>query len=410
MELEDFLFKSVKADPKDETAINAKLLIKGGFIQKLMAGVYSFLPLGFKVKEKVIQVIRQEMNAIGSKEILMPALHPKYIWDITGRWDTLKSIMYQFQDNYHKDYGLGPTHEEIVTEIAKTFIQSYSDLPLAFYQIQTKFRNEPRAKSGLIRLREFTMKDLYSFHSNENSLDEFYNIVMRSYFSIFKKLELKVYLTQASGGNFSKNYSHEFQVLSESGEDKLLICEECGFAVNQEININKCPQCGSKKLRQEKGIEVGNIFKLGTKFSSAMSLTFKDKNGIANPVIMASYGIGIERLIGTIVEIHHDDKGIIWPDIIAPFKAHLIILNPDEKLQKFGDLVYTNLVKNNIEVLYDKKERSNGEKLVDADLIGIPYRLVISPKTLAKNKIEMKKRKQKVAQLYSLNNLIKILK
>lgn len=410
-------FRTQKEFPKDEVAINAQFLIRANFVQKLMAGVYSFLPLGWRAREKIINVIREEMNAIGASEILMPALHPRSIWDVAGRWEVgrERKIMYQFKDHSGHEVGLGWTHEEVVADLAKPIISSYTDLPLAVYQIQTKFRDEPRAKSGILRGREFTMKDLYSFHTDQGSLDKFYESVQKAYDKIFKRCGLKAFLTEASGGDFSK-YSHEFMVETEAGEDKILICRLCGWAQNTDITKQKsgepCPRCQSGIIEKVKSVEVGNIFKLGTRYSEPMGLTYKDKDGVSKPVIMASYGIGVERLMGTIVEMHHDGKGIIWPEEVAPFQVHLLTIGEaTPELQKFSDHVYNQLVKDGVEVLFDDRAGlSAGEKFFDTDLIGLPWRLIASEKTMVQDKIEIKKRDSKETKLVKVGEFIKMVK
>ncbi len=403
------LFLKVQKDfPKDEAAQNARLLIRGGYVEKLMAGVYSFLPLGLRVREKVMNVIREEMNSIGGQEMLLPALHPKSVWDASGRWETLKNIMYQFKDHAGKEVGLGTTHEEVVAALAVGKIESYADLPKALYQIQTKFRDEPRAKSGLLRGREFTMKDLYSFHADEKSLVEFYESAKEAYFRIFSRCGLKALLTEASGGDFSKEYSHEFMVESPIGEDSIVMCRKCHMARNSEIakKGEKCQSCGGP-FEEARAIEVGNIFKLGTRFSEAAGLSFKDKKGVANPVIMASYGIGIERLIGAAVEIHHDEKGIVWPEEIAPFAVHLLSIGKSEKgLQKFAETVYSDLTKNGVETLYDERDAGPGEKLFESDFIGIPWRIIASERTMKENKVELKKRSEEKVELITIEECI----
>lgn len=407
-------FKTQNDFPKDEVAINAKFLIRGNFVEKLMAGVFSYLPLGFRVREKIINIIREEMNAIGGVEMLMPALHPRSVWEPTGRWETLKKIMYQFHGADGKEVGLGTTHEEVIAAIGKNIINSYQDLPLAAYQIQTKFRNEPRAKSGVLRGREFTMKDLYSFHTDEKSLVEFYEKVKNAYKKIFKRVNLKTYITEASGGDFSKEYSHEFMVESGAGEDEIIICRLCNYSQNMEISKHKpetiCLMCGNGALEKINAIEVGNIFKLGTKFSEPIGFTYKDKNGENKSVVMGSYGIGVERLMGTVVETHNDERGIIWPKVISPFTAHLLLVGGvSPKLKKFADSVYEKLMKLGVEVLYDDRENlSAGEKFFDADLIGIPYRLVISEKTFLQDKIEIKERGKKETKLVKFDELKKL--
>lgn len=392
------LLRTQKDAPKDEQAINAQLLIRGNFVEKLMAGVYSYLPLGFRVREKIMQIIREEMNALGSAEILMPALHPRSVWDATNRWESMKKIMYQFDDGSGKEIGLGPTHEEVVVLIARNIIHSYTDLPRSVYQIQTKYRNEPRAKSGLLRGREFTMKDLYSFHTNEASLEEFYELSKKAYQKVFARCGLKSYITEASGGDFSKTNSHEFMVESDAGEDEMLFCRLCGYAENKEIATLKkgeiCTKCGDGVAELVHVIEVGNIFKLGTRFSEAVKCVYRDKEGATHPVVMGSYGIGIERLIGTIVELSNDEHGIIWPESVAPYTAHILVIGKTSlDLMKFAESVYTSLLKEGVDVLFDDREGiSPGEKFSESDLIGIPWRIVVSEKNLVSGKIEVKRR------------------
>ena len=408
MRQSELFAKTQKQIPKDEEAINAKLLIKAGFIDKTMAGVYTFLPLGWRVFKKIENIIRQEMETLDGQEILMPTLQPKTNWEKTGRWETYDSL-FKFTSFYTKtELVLGPTHEEIISPLMAKFISSYKDLPKYVFQIQNKFRDEPRAKSGLLRGREFFMKDLYSFHKNEANLDEYYEKTKKSYEKIFKMfgLDKLTYLTFASGGTFSK-YSHEFQTLTPAGEDTIYICDKCKIAVNEEIinEQNACPLCGNKNLRKEKAIETGNIFKLKIKYSQPFGLGYKDEKGDKHDVIMGCYGMGLNRLMGTIVEIFHDEKGIIWPEKAAPFATHLIIIGNN---QKNSDKLYQNLQKTEIEVLYDdRKDASAGEKFADADLIGIPYRLVISEKT--GKKIEIKKRNETKTRLVSEKELIKLL-
>ena len=407
--------KTLREDPKGEVAANAKLLERGGFVYKTMAGVYDYLPLGWRVQNQVNRVIREEMNAIGGQEIFLSALQPKERWLKTGRWETLKDIMYQFKDHSGRDIGLAVTHEEALSEIATRSIHSYRDLPLFVYQIQTKFRDEPRAKSGLIRGREFLMKDLYSFHEDTADLERFYRKADGAYRKIFKRCGLDAYITEASGGSFSKEFSHEYQVLSESGEDWILYCIKCRFAQNKEVSAmnekEKCPKCGSP-IKLGKSIEAGNIFKLGTKFSDAAGLYFNDIKGSQKPVVMGSYGIGAGRLLAAIVEVSHDARGIAWPAEVAPFDVHLIEVRSQKKeVREFGESVYQRMLAKGIETLYDDRdEKTAGEKFADADLIGIPWRVVISEKTLAKRKLEVKPRSQDKIALISETELISKIK
>jgi prolyl-tRNA synthetase len=397
--------KTQKNAPKDEESVNAQLLIRAGFIDKLMAGVYSYLPLGLRVEKKIENIIREEINAIGGQEVFMPSLNPKENWQKTGRWDALDSLV-KVGYGDEKNMALAPTHEEIITPIAKKFVSSYKDLPFSAYHFQNKFRQEKRAKSGILRMREFIMKDLYSFHTDEKDLDEYYEKAVQAYKNIFDRLGLSdiTYLTYASGGTFSK-YSHEFQTVTPAGEDIIYICEKCHIAINKEIISDlehKCPLCGNTELKEEKAVEVGNIFKLVTKYSEPFNLTYRDKDGQEKTVIMGCYGIGPQRVMGTIVEVHHDEKGILWPESIAPFKVHLISLKQDEEAQK----IYDDLVKNNIEVLYDDRDISAGEKFANSDLIGLPYRLVISQKSLASGGVEIKKRSEEKSEVISVKDAI----
>ncbi len=417
--------KTSKEVPKDEKSINAKFLIRAGFVDKLMAGVYSYLPLGFKVLKNIESIIRQEMNKIGGQEILLPALHPKENWLKTGRWQHYE--MFKIKNRAKKDFGLGWTHEEIVTPLIKKFINSDKDLPLAVYQIQDKFRDELRVKSGLLRGVEFIMKDLYSFHRDEQDLDKYYQKVKQSYFQIFKRCGIgkQTFLTLASGGTFSK-YSHEFQTITPYGEDEIHVCSKCRLAVNREIIVEHpfCPQCRSKKLEAFKAIEVGNIFKLKDKYSKTFGFNLKEEN-----ILMGSYGIGLPRLIGAIVEVHHDEKGIIWPKEVAPFHIHLIPIEntakaesrvsgvkqeirtkPSTAVKKSAEKIYQDLQGEKKQVLYDDREdKTPGQKFADADLIGIPYRIVISARTLKQNCLEIKKRDKKDVKLVKINRLSQFL-
>lgn len=402
--------KTRKEAPKDEVSKNADLLVRAAFIDKLMAGVYTYLPLGLRVINKINNIIREEMIKAGGQEVLMPALHPKENWEKTGRWNTYNSL-FKFTSYYSKtELALGPTHEEIISPLLNKFSLSYKDLPLYIFQIQDKFRDEKRAKSGILRGREFLMKDLYSFHASEKDMLDYYEKMKTHYKNIFDKCGIgdKTYLTFASGGTFSK-YSHEFQTLTPAGEDTIFICEKCKVAVNSEI-INEqktCPECGVKDLKKEKAIEVGNIFPLKTKYSKPFDLTYTDKEGKEKEVIMGCYGLGPNRTMGTIVEVFNDERGIIWPEAVAPFKLHLLAL-PGGKKQ--ADKLYKDLQSEAIEVLYDEREdKSTGEKFADADLIGIPWRAVISDKTVKAGKLEIKKRSETKAKLVTTEFLINLI-
>jgi prolyl-tRNA synthetase len=405
--------KTSKTIPKEESK-SAQLLIRGGFIDKLMAGVYSFLPLGFLVLKKIENIIREEMIKIGAQEVLLPALHPKEIWEKTDRWKYPE--MFKLKDRREKEYSLGWTHEEIISFVLSKFVHSVKDLPVAVFQIQTKFRDELRSKGGLLRTKEFIMKDLYSFHETDEDLDRYYEIVKEAYFKIFERCQIKekTFLCLASGGAFSE-YSHEFQTETESGEDLIYLCENCKLGVNKEI-IQKekyqCPQCKRKISKTLKTIEVGNIFKLGDRFTKPFNLKIKNKEGKEKFIVEGCYGIGLPRLMAAIVEVHHDERGILWPKEVAPFLVHLIPIEMTEKkIINSAEKIYKNLLRKNFEVLYDdRKEKSVGERFYDADLIGIPYRVVVSKKTLQKECVGVKRRDSKQEKLIKIKDLIKFLK
>ncbi len=396
--------KTQKEISKDEISVNAQLLIRAGFIDKLMAGVYTILPLGLRVMKKIENIIREEMNAIDGQEIFMPTLQPKDNWIKTGRWSTMDDL-YKVKDSSDREMAMGPTHEEVVVPLMKRFVNSYKDLPFAAYQFQNKFRMELRSKSGILRGREFIMKDLYSFHIDEESLDAYYERAKQAYFNIFERFGLKdqTYLTYASGGSFSK-YSHEYQTVTSAGEDIIHICTKCKLAVNKEIKdeVVECIECGNREFTEEKSIEVGNIFKLKNKYTKPFDLRVKDKKGEDVEVVMGCYGIGLGRSMGTIVEVHHDDKGIIWPESVAPFAVHLISLGQNHEAEK----IYTMLNNAGIEVLYDDREASAGEKFADSDLIGIPNRIVVSKKSLENGGVEFKRRGSQESEIVKIGDLV----
>lgn len=391
----------------DEPSRNAQLLLRAGFVDKLMAGTFTYLPLGQRVLQKIMDLVRKHMTAVEGIELLMPALHPKMNYEATGRWDSF-DVLFRFTTHWTKtEYALGATHEEIVTPLMKRYIQSYKDLPKAVYQIQDKFRDEKRAKSGLLRGREFYMKDLYSFHATEADLDTYYDRVAEAYMAIFKDLGIagRTYFTYASGGAFTK-YSHEFQTLSAAGEDLIYICDACQIAVNKEILTDQpdCPGCGSNQLREEKAIEVGNIFKLMTRFTDAFGMTYMDQEGKSVPVLMGCYGLGIGRLMGVVAEVLSDKQGLVWPEAIAPYKVHLVGLNlEDAEVRNAIDELYAQLTQTNVEVLYDDRpDVSAGQKFSDADLIGCPIRLTVSKRTLANGQAEVKLRSEENASLHDI--------
>lgn len=357
---------------------------------------------------KIIKIIREEMDAIGGQEMFMPAMVEKKYLEATNRWNLDVGFDVITKKNPEAGFALGWTHEEVLTAIASKYVSSYKDLPFAAYQIQTKFRNEARAKSGLLRGKEFMMKDLYSFHADEKDLFEYYEKVKEAYLKIFDRCHLQAIYTVAGGGAFTISNTHEFQVLSEVGEDKIMLCSQCEYAENVEISKLKekdsCPKCGGGGIFEEKAIEAGNIFPLGTKYSEAFNLKYIAPDGESKFVVMGSYGIGVSRLMAVITEVHNDEKGIIWPENIAPFKYHLIVL--DGKNQE-AEKIYEALMKRGEEVLFDDREdKTAGEKFADADLIGCPVRIVVSEKTLAQKSAEVKKRDKKEAILQTLDKII----
>jgi len=565
--------------PHDAESVNAKLLTQAGFVDKLAAGVYTFLPLGLRVLHKVNSIIRDEMNKIGGQEILMPSLHPVEIWNATGRNVTMDEILYRTKGAGGKDFVFGPSHEETVTPLAAKFVCSHKDLPFAVYQVQTKFRNEARAKSGVLRGREFGMKDMYSFHKDQTDLDRYYEEVKQAYTRVYERCGMTAFVVEASGGAFTSNLSHEFSIVTPAGEDTIIICKQCGIAQNleiaegkvnnpvnpaekelpmrevpikrgisvadnakahhvpewkilktviykvdesylgvvirgdlqinenklmrylgkparaaspeelkalglvigfispvgeqrvkgglkhaAEINVNghliplsfiadhsirgvknfvtgankqdvdlvnvnlgqdfevadftdlvevksgfKCPKCAGP-LTEEKAIEAGNIFKLGTKYSKDCGLYFTDADGQRKLVVMGCYGIGTSRLVGTIAEASHDEKGLIWPKSVAPYHVHLLNVGFDPSVKKTAEKLYGKMIKAGVEVLYDDRDESAGKKFNDADLIGIPLRIVISERTLKEDAAEFKLRSEKIGFHVPLKEVMKSVK
>ncbi len=396
--------KTRREAPSDEVAQNAKLLIRAGFVHKQMAGVYAYLPLGLRTLNNVCDIIRREMDALGANELELTALQPRDIWQTSGRWsDAVVDNWFKTKLKNDTELGLGFTHEEPLTVIMRDYVSSYRDLPCLVYQIQLKFRNEARAKSGIMRGREFLMKDLYSFATNAAEHEKLYEAVKQAYIRIFNAVGIgdRTYVTYATGGSFSK-YSHEFQMVTDAGEDTIYIHEGKHVAINKEILDDEAAAkevlaelgCKREDLIERKAVEVGNIFSLGTRFSDALGLQFKNEAGIMQPVIMGSYGIGPGRLMGAIVETLADEKGMVWPVAVAPFHVHLIALlndtdgnNPKQsKVAAAAETLADELAARGVSVLYDDRVGPRpGEKFADADLMGMPLRIVLSEKTLAHN-------------------------
>ena len=380
--------KTSKTAPADAVSANAALLERGGFVYKNSAGVYSYLPLGWRVIRKIADIVREEMDALGSSEMLMPALVEKKYLDATKRWDVEVGYRAHGIGEAVDAFALGWTHEEVLTEIVSHYISSYRDLPFSAYQVQTKFRNEARAKSGILRGKEFIMKDMYSFHATQENFERFYEKTKQAYANVFARCGLDAYCTQAAGGAFTGNITHEFQVVSPVGEDVIYVCPKCRYAENKEVATvaqgDACPKCGGA-IEEKSAIEVGNIFPLGTKYSDAFNCVFTAEDGTKKPVIMGSYGIGISRLMGTIAEIHHDASGLVWPATVAPFAVHLLDLT---KAGTAAQDAYEALQKEGVAVLWDDRNVSAGDKLATADVLGIPVRAVISEKTAGKIEIK----------------------
>ncbi len=406
--------KTRREAPKDETAKNAQLLIRAGFVHKEMAGVYTYLPLGLRVLNKIENIIREEMNALGGQEINMTTLQDPAIWKKSGRWDD------EMVDNWFKtklkndeEVGIANTHEEPLSNLLKQHIASYKDLPKYIYQFQTKFRNELRAKSGIMRGREFLMKDMYSFDTTEEAFKDFYERAAQAYAKIFDRVGIGeiTYRTVAAGGSFTSGYTDEFQTVSDAGEDTIYVDEKKKRAINKEVYTDEVvAELGldKKALTEKKAIEVGNIFPLGTKYSDAVGLSYINENGKKQSVHMGSYGIGLTRLMGTVVETLSDDKGIVWPESIAPFKIHLVSLGGDDEVNAYADALYKKLTDSGVEVLYDDRDTSTGAKFADSDLIGIPYRAVVSKKTIDKGKTEVVERATGKTEMMTEDELLNL--
>lgn len=399
-------FRTLREAPKDAETVNHKFLVQAGYVRQVMAGVYTYLPLGLRVLNKIAQIVRREMDAVGGKEVLMPLLHPAALWKQSGGWDAV-DVLFKLKSRTDKEFALAQSHEEVVTPLAKEFIHSYKDLPMAIYHIQWKFRDELRSKSGILRGREFYMKDMYSWHVDQADFERYYEQVKKAYLKIFGQLGLVAKVTEASGGSFSEKISYEFEVLTDAGEANIVYCDACEWCVNTDDFPDKykagdkCPKCKNAKLQSAKASEVGNVFDLGQKYSKAFDLSVQDNNGQKIYPVMGCYGIGISRTMGVLVEKFHDDKGIVWPKSVAPFDVHLVNLRAGEQESR---RVYEQLKKTGVEVFYDDTIRSAGEKFADADLIGIPVRLVVSEKT--GERIEWKERTSSKTELLSADEVV----
>lgn len=413
MRLSNLFTKTLRDAPADEVAKNAQLLIRAGFVYKEMAGVYAYLPLGLRVLEKIKQIVREEMNAIHSNELVMTSLQRQEIWEKTGRWsDDVVDIWFKTKLKDDTEIGLGWSHEEAIVELLKQYIHSYKDLPVSLYQFQTKMRNELRAKSGIMRGREFVMKDMYSLHASAEELEDYYNQTIEAYKRIYNRLGIgdDTYVTFASGGAFTK-FSHEFQTITDAGEDVIYLHRQKNIAINEEVIDDAARELGISRdeLEPVKTAEVGNIFNFGTTKTDAMGLKFADKNDQQASIYMGSYGIGVTRVMGVIAEKLSDEKGLVWPENIAPAKVYLIRIGDNEKVVKHADDLYKTLEDKGIEVLYDDRDMRPGQKFADAELMGIPYRVTVSDRLEETNQLELVKRTDGSQEILTEHALLAIL-
>lgn len=404
---------TLREAPQEAESVAHKLMLKGGFVRMLISGVYSYLPLGFKVLNNIENIIRQEMNASGAQELLLPSLQPQELWDRSGRNTQMEEVMIRFVDRRKRQMCLGPTHEEVITDLVARNVNSYKQLPLILYQIQTKFRDEIRPRFGLIRSCEFIMKDAYSFDTDEEGLDKNYTLMYEAYLKIFRRCNLPCVITEADPGVMGGNISHEFMVLAESGEDTVYVCSGCNSATTKSAE-GRCLKCKAPLL-EKKAIEIGHIFKLGVKYSQSLEALFVNEKGTRQPIVMGCYGIGVSRMLSAIIETNYDDKGIIWPKEVAPFDILLVPLNITDKAScELALELYQKLKHQGLDVLLDDRDERPGVKFNDADLIGVPLRIIIGAKTLMRQEIELQARSDKgirsVKINEALNQIIKDLK
>jgi prolyl-tRNA synthetase len=385
---------TLRQAPADAEAQSHILMLRSGMIKKLISGAYSYLPLGWRTLNKIINIVRREMDAAGAQELLMPAIQPAELWKESGRYDVIKDIMIVYKDRHGSEMIMGPTHEEVIVDIVRKDVSSYKQLPFILYQIQTKFRDEPRPRFGIIRSKEFIMKDAYSFDRDIEGLNKNYEKMYAAYIKIFKLCGLNAIPVEAESGIMGGDVSHEFMIQSPSGEDDILRCTKCSFGTAAHKKLDKCPKCKGK-LETQHAIEIGHVFKLGTKYSDSLGANFADEAGKQRPIVMGCYGIGINRILAAAIEENHDKDGIIWPLSIAPYQVIVIPTNvADKQIAKAAGEIYEALVKEGIEVLLDDRDERAGVKFKDADLIGIPLHVVIG-KGLSEGKVEIKDRKTK---------------
>jgi prolyl-tRNA synthetase len=394
MKLSNYPLRTLKDAPSDAELISHQLMLRSGLIKKLASGIFTWMPFGLKVLRKIEQTVRNEMDESGALEILMPTIQPSELWQETERWDDYGNLLLQIHDRHDRLFCYGPTHEEVITDILRKSIKSYKQLPANFYQIQTKFRDEIRPRFGVMRAREFLMKDAYSFHLNQESLEEEYEKMSQTYESIFRKLELNFRKVKATSGEIGGSISHEFHVIAESGEDEIAFCDDENFAANVETLDGKNAPNGGE-LTYARGIEVGHIFQLGDKYSQSMKLEVLDSNGKNVNPYMGCYGIGISRIVAAAIEQNHDDKGIIWPKAISPFAISIIVLNDknDSAVMNHALKIYQELKADGIEVMIDDRDERAGVKFADADLMGIPTHVIVGKRGIEQDKLEINSRR-----------------
>ena len=406
---------TTKNVPSDAEVISHKLMIRAGMIKKLASGLYTWMPLGLRVLKKIENIIRTEMDEIGALEILMPAIQPSELWIESGRWEKYGPELLRIKDRHEREFCFGPTHEEIVTDIARKDLASYKQLPIIYYQIQTKFRDEIRPRFGIMRAREFLMKDAYSFHENEECLNETYKIMFEAYKKCFNKIGFEYKVVNADNGQIGGSESHEFHVIAENGEDELIFSDTSDYAINSELfseppkEGDKSPD-GSGKVKIKRGIEVGHIFKLGKSYSESMKASVSNKDNKNIEMIMGCYGIGVSRIAAAAIEQSHDKDGIIWPKEIAPFKITIVSIgySKNEIIKIYTDELYNKLKYDNIEVLLDDRDVSPGNMFSDSDLIGIPYKIIIGKQFLNNNNLELKIRNLDKSYTISEKNNTKV--
>jgi len=408
MKMSSMMLKTEHETPAEAELTSHRLLLRSGMIRQLASGIYGLTPLGWRALQRIATMAREEMNRIEGQEVLLPLVHPASIWRETGRYHTVDESLSRFQDRGGQDLVLAMTHEEAVTDMARHVIESHRQLPMMVYQIQTKFRDEARPRGGLIRLREFIMKDAYSFHADEGDLDAYYEKVKKAYVAFYTRCGIDVLQVNSDTGMMGGGVAHEFMMLAECGEDTLLLCDACHRATNREVyqvcggDETRCLQCG-EPVRAVRGIEVGNIFQLGSQYSLPMHASFTDSSGVRRPVVMGCYGIGISRMLACVIEANHDAAGIIWPESVAPYAAHLVTVGTSSEVIAVAERVYASLADH---VLWDDRDASAGRKFQDADLLGMPKRLTISPRSLAAGGIELRSRRTGAVQIVPVQDMV----